>query len=41
MMDAEWVAVARERLAECRAGDVQGVPGDEVLSKLDERFPSE
>ncbi len=40
-MDAEWVAVARERLAEYRAGDVQGVPGEDVLAKLDERFQSE
>ena len=40
-MDAEWVAVARERRAEYRAGGVQGVPGDEVLDKLDKRFPPE
>ena len=38
-VDAEWVAVARERLAEYRAGDVRGVPGAEVLHRLDERFP--
>ncbi len=40
-MDAEWVAVARERLAEYRSGDVQGVPGEDVLAKLDERVQSE
>ena len=39
--DAEWVAVARERLADYRSGDVQGVPGDEVLARLDKRFPPE
>ena len=40
-MDAAWVAVAQERLEEYRSGEVQGVPGDEVLEKLDERFRSE
>ena len=40
-VDAEWVSVARERLAEYRAGDVRGVPGAEVLGRLDERFPAE
>ena len=38
-MDTKWLAVARERLAEYRSGDVQGVPGEEVLAKLDNRFP--
>ena len=40
-MDAEWMAVARERLAEYRSGGVKGVPGDEVMARLDKRFPPE
>ena len=38
-MDARWLAVAGGRLAEYRSGDAQGVPGEEVLAKLDKRFP--
>ena len=35
---AEWIAVAEERMAEVRSGNVVGVPAEEVLkSLLDER----
>ena len=38
-IDTQWMAVARERLAELRSGDVQGVPGEEVFARLEKRFP--
>jgi putative addiction module component (TIGR02574 family) len=35
---AEWIALAEERMAEVRSGNVVGVPAEEVLkSLLDER----
>ena len=37
-IDAEWTKVARRRLSELRAGSVKAVPGDEVFSKIRERF---
>ena len=37
-MDRLWAAEARRRLAELRSGQVEGVPGDVVFSKIWERF---
>ena len=37
-VDEKWVAVAQRRLAELRSGVVKGIPGDEVLGKIRERF---
>ncbi len=39
-IDKKWVAVAKERLAELRSGQVQAVPGDEVFKKISKRFSS-
>lgn len=36
-IDSEWIAVARRRQAELRAGVVQRVPGDEVLARARQR----
>ncbi len=37
-IDAEWIKVARRRLAELRSGRVSAIPGDEVFTKIRERF---
>lgn len=37
-IDAEWVKVAKRRLAELRSGRVKAVPGNEVFAKIRERF---
>ncbi len=37
-VDREWVKVAKRRLAELRTGAVKPIPGDEVFSKIRERF---
>jgi len=37
-IDAEWAKVAKRRLSELRAGKVKAVPGDEVFTKIRERF---
>ncbi|MGB2823971.1 MAG: addiction module protein [Phycisphaerae bacterium] len=37
-IDREWLAVARRRLNELRSGGVTPVPGNEVFSKVRERF---
>lgn len=37
-MDQRWVAVARRRLAELRSGQVEAVPGEEVFTKIWNRF---
>lgn len=37
-IDAEWVKVAKQRLAELRSGRVKPVPGNEVFAKIRERF---
>jgi len=37
-IDSQWLAVARRRLHELRSGDVKPVPGNDVLSKVRERF---
>lgn len=38
LVDREWVAVAKRRLAELRSGRVKAVPGDRVFAKVRERF---
>ena len=35
----EWLALAKERMAEVRAGRVQGIPAAEVLKSLTETRP--
>lgn len=37
-VEKEWLAVAKSRLAELRAGRVTAIPGDEVFSRVRERF---
>jgi putative addiction module component (TIGR02574 family) len=37
-IDKKWASVARRRLAELRSGEVNAVPGDEVLKKTWKRF---
>lgn len=38
-IDAHWIAVARRRLEELRSGQVAPIPGEEVVAKLQARFP--
>jgi len=35
----QWVAIAKKRLNELRTGKAKTVPGDEVLKKIQDRFP--
>jgi len=37
-IDAEWAKVARRRLTEIRSGQVKAIPGNEVFTKIQERF---
>ena len=37
-IDTEWVGVAKLRLAELRSGRIKPVPGDQVFSRIRERF---
>lgn len=37
-MEKEWIKVAKKRLAELRSGSMKAVPGDEVFSKIQQRF---
>ena len=37
-IDRQWLAVARRRLHELRSGAVSPVPGNEVFSRIRERF---
>jgi len=37
-IDAEWIKVAKRRLAELRSGRVSAISGDEVFTKIRERF---
>ena len=37
-IEKEWVKVARRRLVELRSGSVKAIPGDEVFTKIQERF---
>lgn len=35
----EWLALAKQRMAQVRAGRVKGIPADEVLKSLPETRP--
>jgi putative addiction module component (TIGR02574 family) len=37
-IDREWAVVARRRLAELRSGRVKPVSGDDVFTRIRERF---
>ena len=37
-IDKAWARIAQRRLADLRSGRVQPVPGDQVFSKVKERF---
>ncbi|WP_291991733.1 addiction module protein [Candidatus Accumulibacter sp. ACC003] len=37
-IDEKWALVAKKRLAELRAGELEAVPGDEVFRKIWNRF---
>ncbi len=37
-IDREWIEISKRRLAELRSGAVKPVPGNEVLTKIRERF---
>ncbi len=37
-IDKEWTEIAKRRLAELRSGSIKTIPGDEVFSKIRERF---
>jgi putative addiction module component (TIGR02574 family) len=37
-VEAEWMNVAKRRLAELRSGRVKAVPGSEVFAKISNRF---
>jgi putative addiction module component (TIGR02574 family) len=37
-IDKKWAGEARRRLSELRAGHVEAIPGEEIFSKLWERF---
>jgi len=35
-VDAKWASVAKRRLMEARSGRVEGIPGDQVLARVQE-----
>ncbi|WP_320040566.1 addiction module protein [uncultured Desulfobacter sp.] len=37
-IDRKWLEVSKKRLNELKSGEVKGVPGDEVFSKIWKRF---
>jgi putative addiction module component (TIGR02574 family) len=37
-IEAEWIKVAKRRLAELRSGQVKAIPGNEVFAKIHRRF---
>ena len=37
-IDAEWIKIAKKRLAELRSGKVTPIPGAEVFAKIKKRF---
>ena len=39
-IDEQWAVVAKRRLAELRSGQVKPVPGEQVFTRLQERFPA-
>jgi putative addiction module component (TIGR02574 family) len=40
VVDNKWISVAKLRLSELRSGAVEAVPGDEVFSRIWDRFSS-
>ncbi|MBX9677349.1 MAG: addiction module protein [Gemmataceae bacterium] len=38
-VDHEWQAELRRRIERLRSGTVQGIPLDEMLAELEERYP--
>lgn len=38
-IDNQWATVAKQRLHDLRSGKVASVPGEEVFTKIQERFP--
>lgn len=37
-IDKAWARIAQQRLADLRSGRVQPVPGDQVFTRIKERF---
>jgi putative addiction module component (TIGR02574 family) len=37
-IDRKWVAVAQQRLAELRSGQVKPIPGEQVFARVWKRF---
>jgi len=37
-IDRKWIDTAKRRLAELRSGEVKSVPGEDVFSRVKERF---
>lgn len=37
-IEAEWLGVAKSRLAELRSGNVKAVPGDQVFARIRSRI---
>ncbi len=37
-VEAEWMKVAKRRLAELQSGTVKAVPGNEVFARINTRF---
>jgi len=37
-IDKEWVMIAKRRLSELRSGSIKAIPGNEVFTKIRERF---
>jgi putative addiction module component (TIGR02574 family) len=38
-IQAEWLALAEQRVEEMRSGKVVGIPGEEVLAELRKSYP--
>ena len=39
-IDKKWAAVAKRRLQELRSGEVEAIPGDDVFTRIWQRFSS-
>lgn len=39
-IDKKWADVAKQRLSELRSGEVKAIPGDEVFSKIWNKYSS-
>ena len=37
-IDRKWAAIAKQRIAELRSGEIKAVPGEEVFSRIWKRF---